>query len=73
MNAPSLYAGMTIESNGECASALVAEPDFHMKCPNCGIQVPLRSGEDLNREWVREFSGKEYRAGAGISTAAVPD
>ena len=62
----------TPSSCGECASELVAEPNFHMKCPNCGLQVPLRSGEDLNREWVREFSEKEHKAGAG-ATAAVPD
>jgi hypothetical protein len=26
-----------------------------MKCVQCGTEVNMRSGEDVNREWVREY------------------
>lgn len=54
----------------DCGTAFVAEPGFRLKCPQCGQQIALRSGEDLNREWVRDFYEKEYLAGAPASNAA---
>lgn len=44
----------------DCASTLIAEPGFRMKCPNCGKEMTLRAGEDLNREWVEHFYKTEY-------------
>jgi acyl carrier protein len=60
----------------ECASCggpMVASMGFRMKCAKCGQEITLRSGEELNREWVREYYDKEYRpqAGAPVSATAV--
>ena len=59
----------------ECASCggpMAASMGFRMKCAKCGQEITLRSGEELNREWVREYYDKEYRpqAGAPISATA---
>jgi hypothetical protein len=61
----------TPSSCGQCGSGLVSEQNFRMKCLNCGLQVPLRSGEELNREWVQEFFEKEYKTGDGVTATAV--
>jgi acyl carrier protein len=56
-----------------CGGAMTASMGFRMKCTQCGQEVTLRSGEELNREWVREYYDKEYRpeAGARITATAV--
>jgi acyl carrier protein len=61
---------------GECEScggSMVASMGFRMKCAKCGQEITLRSGEELNREWVREYYDKEYRLQAGdpVSATAV--
>jgi acyl carrier protein len=60
----------------ECASCggpMAASMGFRMKCVKCGQEITLRSGEELNREWVREYYDKEYRpqAVAPVSAAAL--
>jgi acyl carrier protein len=63
----------------DCGSDLAAEVGFRMKCSNCGKEVALRAGEDLNREWVEHFHRTEYlpsvnnlvNAGAAAPNAAV--
>jgi acyl carrier protein len=56
-----------------CGGPMVASMGFRMKCANCGQEITLRSGEELNREWVREYYDKEYRpqAGAPMSAAVI--
>jgi len=56
-----------------CGGPMVSSMGFRMKCAQCGIEITLRSGEEINREWVREYYDKEYRpqAGAPVSAAAV--
>ena len=56
-----------------CGGAMVPSQGFRMKCANCGEEITLRSGEELNREWVREYYDKEYRpqAEAPVSATAV--
>ena len=44
-----------------CGGAMTPSMGFRMKCTQCGQEVTLRSGEELNREWVREYYDKEYR------------
>ena len=50
---------------------------FRMKCAGCGQEITLRSGEELNREWVREYYESEYIpqtpevAGVAVSGNAV--
>jgi acyl carrier protein len=58
----------------ECASCggpMAASMGFRMKCTKCGQEITLRSGEELNREWVREYYDKEYRPQAGASVSAT--
>jgi len=43
-----------------CGAAMVASMGFRMKCAGCGQEITLRSGEELNREWVREYYNREY-------------
>jgi acyl carrier protein len=38
-----------------CGGSLAATPGLRMKCTACGEEVPLRSGEELNREWVLNY------------------
>ena len=56
-----------------CGGPMVASMGFRMKCGQCGQEITLRSGEELNREWVREYYDREYRsqAGAPVSATAV--
>ena len=56
-----------------CGGSMAASMGFRMKCAKCGREITLRSGEEINREWVREYYDKEYRphAGAPVSAAAV--
>jgi len=58
----------------ECASCggpMAASMGFRMKCAKCGQEITLRSGEELNREWVREYYDREYRLQAGASVSAT--
>lgn len=56
---------------GACGGPMAASMGFRMKCTRCGEEITLRSGEELNREWVREYFEQEYspRAGAMVATA----
>ena len=38
-----------------CGGTLTATPGLRMKCSACGEEVALRSGEELNREWVLQY------------------
>jgi acyl carrier protein len=70
-----MIQGLVRYTPGECVScggAMVASMGFRMKCTQCGAEITLRSGEELNREWVREYYEQEYspRAGAAVHVAA---
>lgn len=56
-----------------CGGAMAASMGFRMKCTRCGEEITLRSGEELNREWVRDYYEREYlpRAGASVSVNAA--
>ena len=56
-----------------CGGSMVASMGFRMKCAKCGQEITLRSGEELNREWVRKYYDEEYRpqAEASVSATAV--
>jgi acyl carrier protein len=51
------YTPINCES---CGGPLAAETGFRMQCTLCHKQVSLRSGEDLNREWVQQYYDQEY-------------
>lgn len=71
-----MIQGLVQYTPGECASCggtMAPSMGFRMKCAQCGQEITLRSGEDLNREWVREYYDREYRpqAVAPVTAAAV--
>ncbi len=40
-----------------CNGPLESSLGFRLKCSACGEEVTLRSGDDINREWVQQFTG----------------
>jgi acyl carrier protein len=46
----------------KCGGALQASIGLRMKCEKCAAEVSLRSGEEINREWVKQYYEKEYGA-----------
>ena len=72
-----MIQGLVRYTPAECAACggpMAASMGFRMKCTRCGAEITLRSGEELNREWVREYYEREYlpRAGDPVSMAAQP-
>jgi acyl carrier protein len=63
-------AHYTPDACAACGGPMVASMGFRMKCAKCGQEITLRSGEELNREWVREYYGREYRLHAGAPVSA---
>jgi acyl carrier protein len=58
----------------ECGGRMTASMGFRMKCVSCGQEITLRSGEELNRAWVREYYENEYlprAAQVAVSVSAV--
>ena len=45
----------------QCGGALQPGTALKMKCVHCRTEINMRSGEDVNREWVREY----YRRACG--------
>jgi len=66
-------AQYTPDACAACGGQMAASMGFRMKCSQCGAEITLRSGEELNREWVREYYEKEFRPQgvAPVSAAAV--
>jgi acyl carrier protein len=67
-----MIQGLVRYTPAECAACggpMAASMGFRMKCTSCGAEITLRSGEELNREWVREYYEREYlpRAGDAVS------
>lgn len=54
-----------------CGGAMTPSMGFRMKCVQCGQEITLRSGEELNREWVREYYDKEYRPRVDTTASAI--
>ena len=71
-----MIQGLVRYTPAECAACggpMAASMGFRMKCARCGEEITLRSGEELNREWVREYYEQEYlpRVGATVSVSAA--
>jgi acyl carrier protein len=43
-----------------CGGALQASLGLRLKCVDCALEISLRSGEEINREWVQEYYKREY-------------
>ena len=54
-----------------CGGAMTPSMGFRMKCAQCGQEITLRSGEELNREWVKEYYDKEYRPRMDAAASAT--
>jgi acyl carrier protein len=54
-----------------CGGAMAASMGFRMKCTRCGEEVTLRSGEEINREWVREYHDREHHSLSRSSFSAT--
>ncbi len=61
---------MHLNDLGACGGPMTASMGFRMKCTRCGEEITLRSGEELNRKWVREYYEKEYRPPASVAVSA---
>ncbi len=47
----------------KCGAPMVSSLGFRLKCSACGEEITLRSGDEINREWVEEFSQNSFRFG----------
>ncbi len=70
-----MIQGLVLYTPAECAACggpMTASMGFRMKCARSGQEITLRSGEEVNREWVRAYYEQEYlpRAGGAVSVAA---
>jgi acyl carrier protein len=61
-----------------CGGPLKAETGFRLQCTACHKQISLRSGEELNRDWVQQYYEQEYlpcktaaKEGEPIGTASA--
>ncbi|MFB3827326.1 MAG: phosphopantetheine-binding protein [Bryobacteraceae bacterium] len=61
------FAEATPERCANCGGVLEGTPGFAMKCAQCGSEVPLTSGEDLNRAWVEQYRAEHCPADASES------
>jgi acyl carrier protein len=55
-----------------CGGPLKAETGFRMQCTLCQKQISLRSGEELNREWVKQYYEEEYLPSKTAATQGEP-
>jgi len=77
-----MVQALAAHTPGECAACggrMAGSMGFRMKCARCGQEITLRSGEELNREWVQEYYQREYlsqswfgaEAGSAVPANAV--
>lgn len=52
-----------------CSGTLEASMGFRLKCRQCGQEVTVRSGEEINREWVQNYYQTEYLPSLAQETA----
>jgi acyl carrier protein len=55
-----------------CGGPLAVETGFRMQCTQCHKQVSLRSGDDLNREWVQQYYDQEYLPSKASTAKGAP-
>lgn len=54
----------------ECGGELEDTPAARLKCIDCGTEVEIPSGEELNKRWVREYYENEYLPRQSSSAAS---
>ena len=55
-----------------CGAPMAASLGFRLKCTACEQEITLRSGDEINREWVQDFSRNRSHYGSE-ARAAQPD
>lgn len=55
-----------------CGAALKPETGFRLQCTQCHKQVSLQSGEELNREWVKQYYDQEYLPSKSAAAQGEP-
>lgn len=43
-----------------CESALEPSAPERMRCPKCRVEYGIRLGDEINRQWVRQYYEREY-------------
>jgi len=70
-----MIEGLVRHAPTECAKCksgdLQPTNDFRMKCASCGGYTPMRSGEEINRDWVRKYYETEYVSPAGSAAGRL--
>jgi acyl carrier protein len=56
----------------QCGAPLAASLGFRLKCTACGEEVTLRSGDEINREWVQDFARNHERTEVNQESAPRP-
>jgi acyl carrier protein len=54
-----------------CGAGLSPTPGLRMKCTACAQEIPLRSGEELNRAWVQDYHSQTVRPDAAAASGAT--
>jgi len=54
-----------------CGAGLAPTPGLRMKCTGCVQELALRSGEELNRAWVRDYHSKMVRPDVADAAGAT--
>ena len=49
-----------------CNGPLETSLGFRLKCAACGEEVTLKSGDEINRDWVQQFSGNAPGSAAPV-------
>jgi acyl carrier protein len=64
----------TPEKCEACGGELAAAAGFRMKCEACGKEITLKSGEELNRQWVQDYYDSEcqHLMGKETTESAAP-
>ena len=54
-----------------CGAGLAPTPGLRMKCTGCAQELALRSGEELNREWVLQYHSQTVRPAVSTASGAT--
>ncbi len=60
----------TPQSCPQCDTPLPPAIAFKMKCKQCGVETPLPSGEELNKQWAIDFRERYFLSGSRAEAAA---
>jgi acyl carrier protein len=55
-----------------CSAALGKAKAGRLKCPSCGAEQDLPSGDELNRQWVLQYYQQEYAPSQGLVPSPPP-